>query len=204
MQSGPLRRAQRLRAISLASPAKKARPYAAERGPTAWHTNEENAEASEEASASSAVANTIEPTILPIPASSTLVAQALLYTRFSGRRLDPWCYCVSRLPASRIPDSPHYLSLAWRLIAGAGPGTRCSAQQRKRARAICIRVEGLVAVAQAREREPIWASPLDVPTRTSVNSGRSSARECLDDHRARVDAVMRVGSASAIADIRGG
>src|SRR5262245_60469149 len=70
MQSGPLRRAHRLKAITLASPTKKARPYAVERGPVAWHTNDENtnAEASVEASASSAVANASEPTILPIPA----------------------------------------------------------------------------------------------------------------------------------------
>src|SRR6266436_4373018 len=54
----PLRRAHRLRAITLASPIKKLRPQPTERAPTAWHTNDEykNAEASEEASASSAVA----------------------------------------------------------------------------------------------------------------------------------------------------
>jgi hypothetical protein len=65
----PLRRAHRLRAITLASPIKKLRPQPTERAPTAWHTNDEykNAEASEEASASSAVANASEIRILPIP-----------------------------------------------------------------------------------------------------------------------------------------
>src|SRR6266702_7331819 len=65
----PLRRAHRLRAITLASPIKKLRPQPTERAPTAWHTNDEykNAEASEEASASSAVANASENRILPIP-----------------------------------------------------------------------------------------------------------------------------------------
>ena len=64
----PLRRAHRLRAISLASPIKKLRPQSTERTPTAWHTNDEykNAEASEDASAS-AVANATENRILPIP-----------------------------------------------------------------------------------------------------------------------------------------
>ena len=66
----PLRRAHRLRAISLASATKKLRPQATERAPTAWHANDEytNAEASEEASASSKVANVSENEILPIPA----------------------------------------------------------------------------------------------------------------------------------------
>src|ERR1700741_3658073 len=65
----PLRRAHRLRAITLASPIKKLRPQPTECAPTAWHTNDEykNAEASEEASASSAVANASETRILPIP-----------------------------------------------------------------------------------------------------------------------------------------
>ena len=65
----PLRRAHRLRAISLASATKKLRPQATERTPTAWHANDEyiNAEASEEASASSTVANVSEKRILPIP-----------------------------------------------------------------------------------------------------------------------------------------
>src|SRR5215510_147559 len=64
----PLRRAHRLRAIILASPTKKLRPHPTERTPTAWHTNDEytNAEASEEANASSAVANVSENKILPI------------------------------------------------------------------------------------------------------------------------------------------
>jgi hypothetical protein len=58
----PLRRAHRLRAISLASATKTPRPQATERTPTAWHANDEyiNAEASEEASASSTVANVSE------------------------------------------------------------------------------------------------------------------------------------------------
>src|SRR5262245_20445233 len=85
MQSGPLRREHRLRAISLASPAKKARPYAVERGPTAWHTNDEkNAEASEEASASSTVANASEPTILPIRVSRHLLHQPCSIPVFPG------------------------------------------------------------------------------------------------------------------------
>jgi hypothetical protein len=64
----PLRRAHLLRAITLASPIKKARPYSTERAPTAWHTNDEykNADASEEASDSSAVANASEHKVLPI------------------------------------------------------------------------------------------------------------------------------------------
>src|SRR5512133_3332114 len=97
VQSGPLRRAHRLRAITLASPTKKARPYAVERGPVAWHTNDENtnAEASEEASARSTVTNTSEPTILPIPALLDTCCTNPLYTRFRGRRLDP------RVPLNR-------------------------------------------------------------------------------------------------------
>jgi hypothetical protein len=65
----PLRRAHRLRAITLASLTKKLRPQPTERAPTAWHTNDEykNAEASEEASATSVVANASENRILPIP-----------------------------------------------------------------------------------------------------------------------------------------
>jgi hypothetical protein len=62
----PLRRVHRLRAITLASPMKKLRPQSTERAPTAWHTNDEykNAEASEEASASSAVANATPPSLV--------------------------------------------------------------------------------------------------------------------------------------------
>src|SRR5262245_11080495 len=86
VQSGPLRRAHRLSAINLASPTKKARPYAVERGPVAWHTNDGNmnAEASEEASASSTVANTSEPTILPIRASRHLLHQPCSISVFPG------------------------------------------------------------------------------------------------------------------------
>src|SRR5262245_58494376 len=64
----PLRRAHRLRAITLASPIKKLRPQPTERAPTAWHTNDEykNADASEEATASSAVANASENRNFPI------------------------------------------------------------------------------------------------------------------------------------------
>ena len=53
----------------MASATKKLRPQATERAPTAWHANDEyiNAEASEEASASSTVANVSEKRILPIP-----------------------------------------------------------------------------------------------------------------------------------------
>src|SRR4029453_6479795 len=83
----PLRRAHRLRAIILASPTKKLRPQSTERAPTAWHTNEEytNAEASEEASASSAVANVSENKILPIPtSSSSLVAPTCSYKRVNS------------------------------------------------------------------------------------------------------------------------
>src|SRR2546427_2959344 len=85
----PLRRAHRLRAITLASPMKKLRPQSTERAPTAWHTNDEyiNAEASEEASASSAVANVSEHRILPIPTSSSLVIPCV-YNRFHECCLD--------------------------------------------------------------------------------------------------------------------
>jgi hypothetical protein len=70
----PLRRAHRLRAITLASPIKKLRPQPTERAPTAWHTNDEykNAEASDEASASSTVANVSENSVLPIPNPLTI------------------------------------------------------------------------------------------------------------------------------------
>ena len=69
----PLRRAHRLKAITLASLTKKLRPQPTERAPTAWHTNDEykNAEASEEASATSVVANASENRILPIPTPPT-------------------------------------------------------------------------------------------------------------------------------------
>ena len=83
----PLRRAHRLRAITLASATKKLRPQATERAPTAWHTNDEyiNAEASEEANASSAVANVSENRILPIPTSSLASdANPALITVFMG------------------------------------------------------------------------------------------------------------------------
>src|SRR5439155_24002065 len=75
----PLRRAHRLSAITLASPIKKLRPQPTERAPTAWHTNDEykNAEASDEASASSTVANVSENSVLPIPTSSPLMKPAL-------------------------------------------------------------------------------------------------------------------------------
>jgi hypothetical protein len=81
----PLRRAHRLRAITLASPTKKLRPQPTERAPTAWHTNDEytNAEASEEASASSAVANVSENRVLPILTSSPIVKPTLLLSPFS-------------------------------------------------------------------------------------------------------------------------
>jgi hypothetical protein len=81
----PLRRAHRLRAITLASPIKKLRPQPTERTPTAWHTNDEykNAEASEEASASSAVANASENRILPIP--TPVVTPILLFISVSAR-----------------------------------------------------------------------------------------------------------------------
>ena len=82
----PLRRAHRLRAITLASPIKKLRPQPTERAPTAWHTNDDykNAEASEEASASSAVANASETRILPIPTPRHWLHQSCSYKRVSS------------------------------------------------------------------------------------------------------------------------
>src|SRR6266478_1877594 len=82
----PLRRAHRLRAITLASPIKKLRPQPTERTPTAWHTNDEykNAEASEEASASSAVANASENRILPMPTPRHWLHQSCSYKRVSS------------------------------------------------------------------------------------------------------------------------
>src|SRR2546426_10449697 len=82
----PLRRAHRLRAITLASPIKKLRPHPTERAPTAWHTNDEykNAEASEEASASSAVANASENRILPMPTPRHWLHQSCSYKRVSS------------------------------------------------------------------------------------------------------------------------
>src|SRR6266540_933277 len=82
----PLRRAHRLRAIILASPTKKLRPQSTERAPTAWQTNDEykNAEASVEASASSAVANVSENRVLVIPTSSLPVNRPPSYHRFPG------------------------------------------------------------------------------------------------------------------------
>src|SRR5256886_10520920 len=82
----PLRCAHRLRAITLASPIKKLRPHPTERAPTAWHTNDEykNAEASEEASASSAVANASETRILPIPTPRHWLHQSCSYKRASS------------------------------------------------------------------------------------------------------------------------
>jgi hypothetical protein len=58
-----LRRWQRFKAVSFASTTEKLRPQARERRPTALHTN---AEASEEAIASNAVANASENKILPM------------------------------------------------------------------------------------------------------------------------------------------
>src|SRR5437660_3888519 len=80
----PLRRAHRLRAITLASPMKKLRPQSTERTPTAWHTNDEytNAEASEEASASSAVANVSENRVLPTHLFTTSEPNPYFYHRF--------------------------------------------------------------------------------------------------------------------------
>src|SRR5205807_9529600 len=77
----PLRRAHRLRAITLASPTKKLRPQPTERAPTAWHTNDEykNAEAAEEASASSVVANASENRILPIPTPRPGLPQSSIF-----------------------------------------------------------------------------------------------------------------------------
>src|SRR5262245_12044755 len=85
----PLRRAHWLRAITLASPIKKLRPQPTERAPTAWHTNDEykNAKASEEASASSAVANASENRILPIPTPRHWLHQSCSYKRVSSGAL---------------------------------------------------------------------------------------------------------------------
>jgi hypothetical protein len=82
----PLRRAHRLRAITLASPTKKLRPQPTERAPTAWHTNDEykNAEASEEASASSVVTIASENRILPIPTPVTGYTNPCAYKRVSS------------------------------------------------------------------------------------------------------------------------
>src|SRR6266540_7002548 len=95
----PLRRAHRLRAIILASPTKKLRPQSTERAPTAWQTNDEykNAEASVEASASSAVANVSENRVLVIPTSSLPVNRPPLITVFPG--------CLGEL-LSRAPGEP--------------------------------------------------------------------------------------------------
>ena len=104
----PPRRAHWLRAIILASPIKKLRPQPTERTPTAWHTNEEyiNAEASEEASASSAVANVSENRVLPIatppisdtnPAFITVFLSVVLTTRVAIKRLvDETCDRLAR------------------------------------------------------------------------------------------------------------
>jgi hypothetical protein len=90
---------QRGESITLASPIKKLRPQPTERAPTAWHTNDEykNAEASEEASASSAVANASETRILPIPTPRHWLHQSCSYKRVSsvgpfydGLRAAPW------------------------------------------------------------------------------------------------------------------
>jgi len=88
----PLRRAHRLRAITLASLTKKLRPQPTERAPTAWHTNDEykNAEASEEASASSVVANASEIEFYPYPPPRHRLHQSCSYKRVSwvGRFYD--------------------------------------------------------------------------------------------------------------------
>ena len=70
----------------MASLTKKLRPQPTERAPTAWHTNDEykNAEASEEASASSVVANASENRILPIPAPRHRLHQYCTYKRVSS------------------------------------------------------------------------------------------------------------------------
>src|SRR2546429_9937255 len=88
----PLRRAHRLRAITLASPMKKLRPQSTERAPTAWHTNDEykNAEASEEASASSAVANASETRILWLHQSCSYKRVSSVGHFYDGLRAARW------------------------------------------------------------------------------------------------------------------
>jgi hypothetical protein len=95
------------KAISLASTTQKLRPNPTERGPTAWHTNDEytNAEASEEATASSAVANASEHRVLPIPTYS-LFRPARFYSRFC------WALCVPQV---------QHLGQIW--LTGSGHGS---------------------------------------------------------------------------------
>src|SRR6516164_7578381 len=115
----PLRRAHRLRAIILASPTKKLRPHSTERTPTAWHTNDEytNAEASEEANASSAVANVSENKILPIThvlllTNDTNPALISVSTQW-GSSMTDWGRPVALFQAARWPVRGPQLSV-WR------------------------------------------------------------------------------------------
>src|SRR5215813_6503623 len=123
----PLRRAHRLRAITLASPIKKLRPQPTERAPTAWHTNDEykNAEASEEASVSSAVANASENRILPIPTPRHWLHQSCSYKRVSsvGRFYDG--LRAARWRAERFPAPSPVLACracSWRAVAFSAGG----------------------------------------------------------------------------------
>src|SRR5262249_13160049 len=108
----PPRRWHWLRAIILASPIKKLRPQPTERTPTAWHTNDEykNAEASEEASASSVVANVSVHRVLPIPTSSLISdTNPTFITVFMGS-VSSWHETAGRCDASI--GSPLALGLA--------------------------------------------------------------------------------------------
>ena len=138
----PLRRAHRLRAIILASPIKKLRPQPTERTPTAWHTNDEytNAEASEEANASSAVANVSENKILPIPTSllrtsDTNPALISVSTQW-GPSVTDWgpagwhrrrLHTASGQRGERVVNSSFRVKTVPELIANAkaNPGKRC-------------------------------------------------------------------------------
>src|SRR5215467_10133601 len=124
-----LRRAHRLRAITLASPIKKLRPQPTERAPTAWHTNDEykNAEASEEASVSTAVANASENRILPIPTPRHWLHQSCSYKRVSsvGRFYDG--LRAARWSAERFPAPSPVLACracSWRAVARKRQKTR--------------------------------------------------------------------------------
>jgi hypothetical protein len=80
-----LRRWQRFKAESFASTTEKLRPQARERRPTALHTN---AEASDEASASSAVANASENKTLRITPLLTRYRNSISITKSQIHQLE--------------------------------------------------------------------------------------------------------------------
>src|SRR6266480_3903575 len=123
----PLRRAHRLRAITLASPTKKLRPQPTERTPTAWHTNDEykNAEASDEASASSAVANVSETRVLPILTSSPIVKPTLFLSPFSWAVSNS---CHRDRTARRHTATQQHARPRWRRSQRAGGGNEKAPQ----------------------------------------------------------------------------